>query len=138
MPEVVEEGDDMSSAGMGVVGGDNALEELDLVEGCLCIAGRGLDDLECNVAIEPVVPGEPDRGEVAPSELAYDCIAAIGESVPDVDGMVATLDIVFPVLLVFGHEGMRGRVVIGLVRHWRCLYMYMYCIVVMLIFLACP
>jgi hypothetical protein len=62
MAKVVQEGDDMGTARMGLGGrgrgcgrggscGDETLEELDLVEGGLCIAGSGFDDLEGDMTV---------------------------------------------------------------------------------------
>ena len=53
--EVVEERDDMGTAGVGLVGRDEALEKLDFVEGGLGVAGSGFNDLESNMAVHPVV-----------------------------------------------------------------------------------
>lgn len=55
------------------------------------------------------VPREPDRREMPPAELSADDIPAVGKGVANVDRVVAALDIVLPVLLVFGHDGMRER-----------------------------
>jgi hypothetical protein len=67
--EVIEEGDDVRAAGVGVCGGrggggvggcwcdgrcgrsDEALEEFDFVEGCFGVSGCGLDDFECDVPV---------------------------------------------------------------------------------------
>jgi hypothetical protein len=51
--EVVEERDDVRAPGVGLVGRDEALEELDFVERGLGVAGSGLDDLESDVAVHP-------------------------------------------------------------------------------------
>ena len=64
---------------------------------------------------------QPDGGEVAPAELADDEISAVGKGVANVHGVVPALDIVFPVLLVFCHEGVRRRIVFGVVGH-PCVY----------------
>ena len=53
---------------------------------------------------------------MAPAEFADDEVAAVGKSVADFYGMVAALYIVFPILLIFGHDGRRVRG-IGPVRH---------------------
>ena len=55
---------------------------------------------------------EPDGGEMAPSEFPDYEVASVGESVADVDWVVAPLDVVLPVLLVFSHDGMRVRRVV--------------------------
>ena len=118
MAEVVEEADDVGTSRMSGVRGNNALEKLDLVKRSLCVAGGRLDDLEGDMAVEALVVCKPDGGKVAPAELADDGVAAVGEGVTDVDGVIAALDIVLPVLLVLGHERVRGRVVVvGFVRH---------------------
>lgn len=54
---------------------------------------------------------------MAPAEFPDDDVAAVGESVTHMDGMVAALAVVLPVLLVLSHDGVRGRVEIGFVRH---------------------
>ena len=82
VPEVVEEGDDMRLArvrlrrregrvrvvGRGVrgwIGGrDEPLEELDLVEGCLCIAGGGFDDFEGDMTVQSGRRSGGESGEV--------------------------------------------------------------------------
>lgn len=51
--EVVEEGDDVRTAGVGLVGRDEALEKLDFVEGSLSVSGSGFDYLESDVAVHP-------------------------------------------------------------------------------------
>lgn len=51
--EVVEERDDVRTAGMSLVGRDEALEKLDFVEGSLSVSGGGFDDLESDVAVHP-------------------------------------------------------------------------------------
>ena len=55
---------------------------------------------------------QPDGGEVAPAELANDEISAVGKGVANVHGVVPALDIVFPIFLVLGHDGMGGRRVV--------------------------
>ena len=113
MAEMIEEANDMGSPGMGVCrgryalrvvwrggdgrgfGGDDALQEPDLVERGLGVAIRGLDDLEGNVAVRSGrVPSDklhaierhvhalcvlcqPDRREVAPAELADNDVASV-------------------------------------------------------------
>ena len=52
---------------------------------------------------------EPDGREMAPSEFPDDDVASVRELVADVDRVVSALDIVLPVLLVFGHDGLRVR-----------------------------
>lgn len=76
------------------------MEELDLIERRLCIARRRLDDLERDVSVHFCILCEPDGGEMAPTELADDDVAAIGELVTNVDGVIATGHIVFPVLFL--------------------------------------
>lgn len=51
--EMVEERDDVRTAGVGLVGGDETLEKLDFVEGGLGVAGGGFDDLECDMTVHP-------------------------------------------------------------------------------------
>lgn len=46
---------------------------------------------------------EPDGGKVAPSEFANNDIAIVRERVADFDGMIASSDVVLPVLLVLSH-----------------------------------
>lgn len=50
---------------------------------------------------------EPNGGEVAPAELSDDNIATVREGVANLDGMIASFDVVLPVLLVFCHDGSR-------------------------------
>ena len=125
MTKVVEEADDVGPARVCWVGGDDALEELNFVQGCLGVPGSGLDDLEGNVAVRSgmgpsdklhaierhvhalYVLCQPDRREVAPAELADDEVAGVGKGVIDVYGVVPALDVVLPVLLVLGHDRMR-------------------------------
>ena len=52
---------------------------------------------------------EPYGAEMAPAELSYDGIATVREGVADVYRVVTALAVVFPVLLVFGHDGVRRR-----------------------------
>jgi len=84
--------------------GDETLEELDLVEGSFGVSGSGFDDFESDVSVHFVVLCEPDGGEMAPAEFPDDGVSAIGKGVANVDGVVAALDIVFPVFLVLGHD----------------------------------
>ncbi len=73
-----------------------------------------LDDLERDMPLHLIVLGEPDGGEVAPAELPDDEIAAVGEGVADMHGVVAAFAVVFEVLLVFGHDRTHvGRCVHG-------------------------
>ena len=51
--EMVEERDDVRTAGVGLVGRDEALEKLDFVEGSLGVSGGGFDDLESDVTVHP-------------------------------------------------------------------------------------
>lgn len=141
--EVVEEGNDMGSAGMcegggrGSVwvvggrggGGDESLEEFDLVEGGLCVSGCRFDDFEGNVAVQSewkvrsremngescslCVLCQPDGRKVTPSEFPDDLVAFVGEYVANVYGMVPALDIVLPILFVLRHGRVRVRRVVG-------------------------
>ena len=52
---------------------------------------------------------KPDGGEVAPTEFSDDDVTTIGKLVAYFDWMVATLDVVLPILLIFGHDGLRLR-----------------------------
>lgn len=52
---------------------------------------------------------EPHCRKMAPSELSDDEIAVVGKGVSDVDWVVASFDVVLPIFLVFGHDGMRVR-----------------------------
>jgi hypothetical protein len=51
--EVVEQLDDVSTTGMVGIGGDEALEQLDLVEGSFGVVSVRLDDLESDVTFNP-------------------------------------------------------------------------------------
>ncbi len=55
MAEMVEKADNMLAARVTWIGRDNALQEFDLVEGGLCVAWCRLDDLECDMAVQPGV-----------------------------------------------------------------------------------
>jgi len=46
---------------------------------------------------------------MAPTELPDHHISAFGESVADVDGMIASLDVVLPILFVFSSHGLGIR-----------------------------
>jgi hypothetical protein len=52
--EVVEQLDDVSTTGMVGIGGDEALEQLDLVEGSFGVVSVRLDDLESDVTFNPI------------------------------------------------------------------------------------
>jgi hypothetical protein len=54
MCEVVEEGNDVSSTGVGGVGLDDSLKKLDLVERRFCVVSCRLDDLERDVLVDAV------------------------------------------------------------------------------------
>lgn len=60
----------------------------------------GSNNLESNMLARVVVAGQPDCGKMAPSELADDCILAVLEVLADLDGVVATLAVVFGVLFI--------------------------------------
>ena len=111
----------------GQRGGDEALEKLDLVERGFGISWCRLDDFESDVSVHPwgrlgctgeraeacvlYIACQPNCGKVAPSEFADDNIPAVAECVADVDWVIATLDVVLPVLLVLSHDGVgRSRV----------------------------
>jgi hypothetical protein len=51
MPEVVDKTNNVTSAGVGLRRGHDALEQLDLVEGSLGVVAIGLDDFESDVPI---------------------------------------------------------------------------------------
>ncbi len=103
--EGVQQADDMFAAGVVWVGLDDLVEQLDLVDGCLGIVGGGPHDLEGDVFPRGVVLGQPDGGEVAPAQLADDCVFPFFELLPDGDGVVASLAVVLRVLLVGGVLG---------------------------------
>ena len=105
--ERVEQADDVLAAGVGLLGVDDLLQQLDLVEGGLGVVGGGAHDLEGDVLAIGVVAGQPDGREVAPAQLAHNGVAAVLVLLADLDGVVAALAVVFAILLV-------GRVV-GLV-----------------------
>jgi hypothetical protein len=54
---------------------------------------------------------------MAPTEFSYDKIATVRKGITDFYGMVTAFDVVFPILLIFGHDGCRVRR-IGTVRHY--------------------
>jgi hypothetical protein len=54
MAEVIEQADDVAPAGVVGIGGDDLLQELNLVFGGLAVVGGRLDDLERNMSIKPV------------------------------------------------------------------------------------
>ena len=43
---------------------------------------------------------KPDGGEVAPSEFPDDGVSSVGKGITNMDGVIPTLNIIFPVLLV--------------------------------------
>lgn len=52
-----------------------------------------------------IIPRQPDRGEVAPAQLAHNSVFSIIKLFTDGDGMVATLAVVFGIFLVGGVLG---------------------------------
>jgi len=100
--ERVEQADDVLAAGVVGVGLDDALEQLDLVDGSLGVVGGGAHDLEGDVLAGDGVARQPDGGEVAPAQLADDDVAAVVVGLADLDGVVAALAVVFRVFLVGG------------------------------------
>lgn len=98
--EGVEEADDMGAAGVVLVGVDDLLEQLDLVEGGLGVVGGGSHDLEGDVLTRGVVSGQPDGGEMTPAKLAHDGVLAVLVLLADLDWVVAAFAVVFRVLFV--------------------------------------
>lgn len=96
----VEEADDMFAAGVIRLSLDDAVEELNLVDGCLRIVCGRSDDLEGNVLAVGVVAREPDGGEVTPAELADYCVFSVLELFANLDRVVAALAVVFGILLI--------------------------------------
>lgn len=101
----VEEAHDMLAAGMLGLGLDDAVEELDLVDGRLGVVGGGTDDLEGDMLAVLVVAGQPDGGEVAPAELAHNSVLVVLEVFANLDRVVPALAVVFGILLVGGVLG---------------------------------
>jgi hypothetical protein len=56
-----------------------------------------------------LILGEPNGGEMAPTELTNDGVPAIGERVTYLYWMVTTFAIIFPILFIFSHDGLRIR-----------------------------
>lgn len=54
MSEVVEEGNDVTTTGMGWVGFDDSLKEFDFVESCFRVVRGGLYDFESDVLVDSV------------------------------------------------------------------------------------
>lgn len=107
--EGVEQTDDVSAARVVLVRVDDLLQELDLVEGGLGVVGGRAHDLEGDVLAGGVVAGQPDGGEVAPAQLAHDCVLAVLVLLANLDGVVAALAVVLAVLLVGGVVGLVDR-----------------------------
>jgi hypothetical protein len=63
------------------------------------------------VTVGCVISCEPDGGEVAPSKLAHNHIAAVVKVVANVDGVISAGAVVLEILLVLGKDGGcdRGR-----------------------------
>lgn len=49
--------------------------------------------------------GQPDGAKMTPAEFPDYGVAAVAESVSELHGVVSALDVIFHILLVFGHEG---------------------------------
>ncbi len=108
--EGIQQADDMFLAGMVGVGLDDLLQQLNLIDGGLGVMGGGTDDFEGDMPSGDGVSGQPDGGEVTPTQLADDDVFALLEGFAGGDGMVATFAVVLGVLL-FG--GDLGGVVLG-------------------------
>jgi hypothetical protein len=98
--ERVEQADDVGAAGMVLIRVDNLLQQLDLVEGRLCVVRSGAHDLERDVLAVAVVARQPDGGEVAPAELAHNGVLAVFVLLAHLHRVVAALAVVLRVLLV--------------------------------------
>jgi hypothetical protein len=64
-----------------------------------------------------LILGEPNGGEMTPTELTNDGVPSIGERVTYLNGMITTFAIIFPILFIFSHDGLRIRRV-RTVRHF--------------------
>lgn len=98
--EMIEERDYMRTAGVGWVRGYEPLEEFDFVEGRLRISGSRFDDFESDMSVYFVVFGQPHGREMAPSKFAHDRISPIGEDVSYVDWVIATGNVILPILFL--------------------------------------
>ena len=98
--EGVEEGHDVLAARVVGLGLDDLAEQLDLIDGGLGVVRGRAHDLEGDVLLGDVVAGQPDRAEMAPTQLAHDRVFAVLELLTDRHGMVAALAVVLRVLLI--------------------------------------
>ena len=103
--EGVEEGDDVLAPGVVGLGLDDLAEQLDLVDGGLGVVGGRAYDLEGDVLLGDIVPGQPDGAEVAPAQLAHHGVFAVFELLPDRHGVVATFAVILRVLFIGGGLG---------------------------------
>ena len=76
------------------IGPTHRLEELDLVDGCLCVVARALDHLERHEGGGQRVPAEPDRGEVSPAKLPHHAVPLL-HTPPYSDHFTKALDVLF-------------------------------------------
>ena len=97
--EVVQELHSLVTEGVPGVGGPHRLEELDLVNGGLCVVPGALHHLEGDEDGGEGVPAEPHRAEVPPAELP-DHVISVVEEVPDLDRVVPSLAVVTGSLLL--------------------------------------
>lgn len=100
--EGVKQTDDMFAAGVGGLGLDDAGEQFDFIDGGFGVVGGGANDFKGDVFVGDGIAGQPDGGEMAPTEFAHDDVATIVIGFADRDGVVAAFDVVLGVFLLGG------------------------------------
>lgn len=106
--ERIEEANDMLSARMIGFRSYDAIEELDLIDGGLGVMSGRADNFQRHMLTAVVVPGKPDCREMAPAQLADDCVLSILELFANLDGVVTALAVILGIFFV---GGVLGRIV---------------------------
>jgi hypothetical protein len=96
--EIVQELDTPLSEGVRAVALADTLEQLDLVQGRLCVVGRTLHHLQGHKLFVRQIPAQPDGRKVAPAELAHNVVAVV-KQVANFDRVVTTFCVIFGILL---------------------------------------
>lgn len=81
---------------------DDAVEQLDLIDGGLSVMGGGADDLQRDVFARGGIPRQPHGREMTPSQLAHYHVTTIVVSFAHRDRVVATLAVILGVFFLSG------------------------------------